>query len=158
MLRTLVSKYLIPAFTKRLHSIRIRRYSTHSQESNAASKETESHLPDKQQTDKTQQQPSTTDSKKQEIKQLETWLFAKKYTILDPTKPLAQQIPEDAQFLFGRRVIYFFSHTQKRAKLTNDSLLWCFCSLCLARSTLPQRRLGDSILWRLCNFSCGNNY
>jgi hypothetical protein len=79
----------------------VRRYSTNT---NAHPKETESSPTTPKPPEMSSDEKQKNISKKKEIKTLETWLFAEKFSILDPNKPLAQQIPEDAQFLFGRRV------------------------------------------------------
>jgi hypothetical protein len=40
-------------------------------------------------------------SHKQEVKELEGWLFGEKYMNLNPNKALYEQIPENAQYLWG---------------------------------------------------------
>ena len=46
----------------------------------------------------------TTKTHKQEVKELDGWLFGEKYVNINPTKSIYEQIPENAQYLWGIKV------------------------------------------------------
>lgn len=48
---------------------------------------------------------------KQEVKELEGWLFGEKYININPTKSLYEQIPENAQYLWGIKVRVYYRYS-----------------------------------------------